>query len=244
LQALIISSILIFSIKWLIDDAADTRETVHHIIKDDSIYVMMDTSIKDKSMNSYLEETLLPLIVSIVPKPTESYLLIASGLGDRTSQNGILIQLGNRLEIFWNKVISDYAINLIERNNKIKIGSTNRQLDHLFTLKTNPDIIYYLEAKCNLNFDTEKKPASNDKVEAIKSVLFETYHKEVKYGYFVPCIQDIPNQVIKSYSNIHIYGVEWMLEILEDVPFTCTEFFEFFQNVIGPIIEEKITYAT
>jgi hypothetical protein len=59
-----------------------------------------------------------------------------------------------------------------------------------------------------------------------------------------PCIQDIPNQVIKSYSNIHIYGVEWMLEILEDVPFTCTEFFEFFQNVIGPIIEEKITYAT
>ena len=89
----------------------------------------------------------------------------------RTSQNGILIQLGNILEIFWNKVISDYDINLIERNNKIKIGSTNRQLDHLFTLKTNPDIIYYLEAKCNLNYwkepEKKKELEKNQKIKAL-----------------------------------------------------------------------------
>jgi len=144
--------------------------------------------------------------------------------------------MGYKLEDFWNKVISDCATNLIENNNKIKVGSKNRQLDHLF----GDDLIYYLESKCNLNFDTEKKPASNDKIEAVCAAVNEKYGKEVTSGYFVPCIREIPADVKKKYPNVNIYGVEWLLDTLKCDLFTVDEFFTFFEGVIGPILEEKI----
>jgi len=191
-------------------------------------------------MNSYLENHLLGLILSIQSRKTESYLLIASGMEDLISQQGILIQLGNKLEIFWNKVISDCTINLIENNNTIKVGRTNRQLDHLFMCLT-VDEINYLESKCNLNFDTEKKPASNDKISRVTDAIAEKYQKKVNVGYFVPCIAEIPNDVVKKYPDVKIYGVRWMIETLQCKYFTCDEFFQFFKDVIGPILNNKFS---
>ena len=188
-------------------------------------------------MSSYLEETLLPLVLSIKTPKTDSYIMTAAGLGDKTSQSSILIQMGYKLEDFWNKVISDCAINLIENNNKIKVNGSNKQLDHVIKLT---DKIVYLESKCNLNFDTEKKPASNAKVEAVCNTLSEEYGQEVISGYFVPCMRNIPNDVKKKYPNVNIYGVEWLLNTLDCKLFTVDEFFTFFEEVIGSILEEKI----
>lgn len=115
-------------------------------------------------MNEYLTQTLLPLVLSIKTPKTDSYIMIAAGLDEENSQSSVLIQMGYKLEDFWNKVISDCATNLIENNNKIKVNGKNCQLDHVIKLI---DKIIYLESKCNLNFDTEKKPASNDKIEAV-----------------------------------------------------------------------------
>ena len=83
---------------------------------------------------SYLETNLLPLVLDIKTPKTDSYIMIAAGLGDKTSQSSILIQMGNKLEQFWNQVISDTkdSVNLIEKNNKVKVGNKNRQLDHVF----------------------------------------------------------------------------------------------------------------
>jgi len=83
---------------------------------------------------SYLEDNLLPLVLDIKTPKTDSYIMIAAGLGDKTSQSSILIQMGYKLEDFWNKVISDCATNLIEDNNKIKVNGKNRQLDHVIKL--------------------------------------------------------------------------------------------------------------
>lgn len=188
---------------------------------------------------SYLETHLLPLILDISTPKTESYIMIAAGLGDKTSQSSVLIQVGNRLEIFWNKVISDCCNNLIEVNNRIKVGNTTRQLDHLFESMPNTYLLY-LESKCNLNFDTEKKPASNDKIEAVCAAISQKYNSEVHSGYFVPCIRTIPADVQKKYPNINIYGVEWLMETINCDLFTVDEFFTFFEEVIGPILEEKI----
>lgn len=185
---------------------------------------------------SYLEDNLLPLILDIKTPKTDSYIMIAAGLGDKTSQSSVLIQVGNKLEIFWNKVISACCTNLIEDNNKIKVGSKNRQLDHLFE----SDMIYYLESKCNLNFDTEKKPASNEKVDAVCDAVSDKYNKEVWAGYFVPCIREIPADVKKKYPNVNVYGVEWLLNTINCDLFTVDEFFTFFEEVIGPVLEEKI----
>jgi hypothetical protein len=190
-------------------------------------------------MTAYLEENLLPLILSIKTPKTDSYIMIAAGLGNRTSQSSILIQVGNKLEEFWNKVISKCARNLIEVSNKIKVNGKNRQLDHLFECMPNTYLLY-LESKCNLNFDTEKKPASNDKVKVVCDAIFEKYNSEVIAGYFVPCIREVPDDVKKKYPDINIYGVEWLMNTINCDLFTADEFFTFFEEVIGPILEEKI----
>jgi hypothetical protein len=189
---------------------------------------------------TYLEDNLLPLILSIKTPKTDSYIMIAAGLGGKTSQSSILIQVGNKLEEFWNGVISKCTKNLIEVNNKIKVGNSNRQLDHLFEGLENTYLLY-LESKCNLNFDTEKKPASNTKVKEVTDAIVEKYQKPVlTSGYFVPCIRTVPEDVKKKYPNVNIYGVEWLLETLKCDLFTADEFFTFFEQVIGPILEEKM----
>lgn len=190
-------------------------------------------------MTAYLEANLLPLVLSINTPETDSYIMIAGGLGDMNSQSSVLIQMGNKLETFWNQVISDSqgCNNLIEDNNKIKVGNKNRQLDHLFETV---NVVYYLESKCNLNFDTEKKPASNDKVEAVCATVAQKYNSEVHAGYFVPCLRTVPADVQKKYPNVNIYGVEWLMETINCDLFTVDEFFTFFEEVLGPILKEKI----
>lgn len=199
--------------------------------------VLYIINVETKHCMSYLEENFLPLILDIKTPKTDSYIMIGCGLGDRTSQSSVLIQMGYKFEDFWNKVISDCSNNLIEENNKIKVGNKNRQLDHLFEID---NYILYLESKCNLNFDTEKKPASNDKVDAVCAAVSQKYNSEVSAGYFVPCIRNIPADVLKKYPNVSIYGVEWMMNTLNCDLFTVDEFFEFLKEVVGPILEEKI----
>lgn len=186
---------------------------------------------------NYLEENLIPLVLSIKTKPTQSYLLDAIGLGELVSRNGILIQLGNCLEAFWNKVIEDTVGSLIKDDNLIQIGLKNKQIDHLFAVE---DTIYYLESKCNLNLDSEKRPASNKKIGTITTALSENYQKEIKYGYFIPCLATIPEKLTKQYSSIDIFGVEWLNDIIKNEHFTTNEFFEFFEEVVGAIIKEKM----
>ena len=98
------------------------------------VFVIVWGYIIDKltpTMN-YLNETLLPLIEGITPKQSESYTLDALGL-ERQSSQSILISFGERIEQFWNKVISDTnSTNLIEDNNLIEVNGKMRQIDHNF----------------------------------------------------------------------------------------------------------------
>ena len=83
-------------------------------------------------MNEYLTRTLLPLMVTIQPKNSESYTLDALGL-ERQSSQSILITFGERIEQFWNTVISDSkSDNLIEENNLVEVKGKQRQIDHSF----------------------------------------------------------------------------------------------------------------
>ena len=119
---------------------------------------------------NYLNETLLPLIEGIKPRQSESYTLAALGL-ERQSSQSILIAFGERIEQFWNKVISDsQSTNLIEDNNLIEVNGKMRQIDHNFVSEVD-GVNYYLESKCNLNFDSEKVKASNKKINEVKNAL-------------------------------------------------------------------------
>ena len=55
-------------------------------------------------MNTYLDKNLLPLMDGIKAKNTDSDILISLGLEHRGSTQSFVIQFGNRIEIFWNKV--------------------------------------------------------------------------------------------------------------------------------------------
>jgi len=185
-------------------------------------------------MNEYLTHTLLPLIVTIQPKKSESYTLDALGL-ERQSSQSILITFGERIEQFWNKVISDsQSDNLIEDNNLVKVNGKDRQIDHSFKCKID-SIIYYLESKCNLNFDSEKVKASNKKINEVKEALSADIG-----AYFVPVVSEIARKDLTKYNNkgVQVFGVKWILSKI-DAQFTEEEYFTFLREVVAPILEQK-----
>jgi hypothetical protein len=182
----------------------------------------------------YLTDNLLPLVLSIKPKKTESYILQALDFGDRVSPQSILIAFGERIEKFWNDVISDSLVahNLIEGSNLIDVKGRTRQIDHLFRVGTET---WYLESKCNLNFDSEKVRASNDKIKEISLTLGEN----VKAGYFVPVVAEVKQSERTKYNKkgVEVYGVNWMIETVQP-SFTAEEYFTFLREVVAPIFTE------
>ena len=187
-------------------------------------------------MTGYLEENLLPLVLSIKPKKNNSDMMRSFLKLDLISSQSIVIALGNHLETFWNKVISDASNveNLIELNDMVNVAGKLRQVDHYFQ-EIDTAIKSYLESKCNLNFDSEKVRASNDKINDITSVL----GVNVKSGYFVPVVAEISKSEKTKYNNkgMEVYGVNWMIETIQ-APFTSEEYFTFLREVVAPLLEE------
>lgn len=185
--------------------------------------------------SDYLEKNLLPLVLSIKPKKNKTYMM-TNFLGlDRVSVQSIVIALGNHLETFWNRVISDSkkVTNVIAENNMINVGGELRQVDHCFETMEEAYRVY-LESKCNLNFDSEKGKASNQKLCEVKEALNADHS-----AYFVPVVSEISRKDLVKYNNkgIQVYGVKWMLEQV-DASFTEEEYFAFGREVIAPILEE------
>ena len=184
--------------------------------------------------NEYLIENLLPMIDKIGVKKTESYTLHALGLARGSSQS-VLITMGIVCENFWNKVISDSkSENLIEENDLVKVDNKNRQIDHHFRSSID-GVNYYIESKCNLNFDSEKIKASNSKIREVQQAL------DADVGaYFVPVISEADSKTLVKYNNkgLQVFGVKWLLSKI-DTAFSEEEYFSFFRNVIGPTLEKK-----
>ena len=186
---------------------------------------------------TYLEETMLPLILSINPKQTESHILSALGMDNRVSPQSILIAFGERIEQFWNKVISDDSsvTNLIEESNLITVGKRQRQIDHLFKTNNAASLTYYLESKCNLNFDSEKIRASNEKINAVADAVGGCIA-----AYFVPVVATVPQAEVTRYEGkgMTVMGVDDLLARIQ-APFTSAEYFAFLREVVAPILAEK-----
>ncbi len=192
----------------------------------------------------YLEETLLPLIESIKPKTTESFILEACGLGSRPSTQSVSITIGTRLEKFWNKVFSDspHCTNHIEHSDRVDVNGRTRQIDHYFSVPDlGADTHLYLESKCNVNFDTEKIRASNEKIQQITETLSNRDDREVQSGYFVPVLRKIPVSIAREYEalGVGVFDVEdvisWMG--IDGCPFTPDEYFAFFKERLAPVID-------
>ena len=197
------------------------------------VFLCYSIFIVNNPMN-YLEAKLLPLIEGIKPKQSESYTLSALGL-ERQSSQSILIAFGERIEQFWNTVISgSFSDNLIEKTNLTEVNGKVRQIDHNF-ISQNDNVNYYLESKCNLNFDSEKIKASNKKINEVKTALGADVG-----AYFVPVLAEIPQKEITKYNNkgLDVFGVNWLLTKI-DAPFTSEEYFNFMRETVAPLLEKK-----
>ena len=209
----------------------------------------------------YLKRNLLPLIDGIKPKTTDSWIAEICGCDDIVSSQSIFIAMGGRIEKFWNKVITDSRdvqnclpfangtdkTPVTMMNKKNVMETKNRQVDHFFTINDHEyNKHIYLESKCNLTFDTEKKPESNEKIDAVTSQLEENVGSEVQSGYYVPVKREIPLKVKQHYlkHGVPVYGVEDMFRWLNDVPFTIEEYFAFWKNTIGPQVRAKLSGVT
>ena len=200
----------------------------------------------------YLKTNLLPLIDGIKPKTTDSWIAEICGCDDIVSTQSIFISMGGRIEKFWNKVITDSrdVQNCLPFDNgtdKVMVNTKNRQVDHFFTINDHEyNKHIYLESKCNLNFDTEKKPESNEKIDAVRTQLEENVSSEVQSGYYVPVLREIPLKVKQHYlkHDVPVYGVEDMFRWLNDVPFTIDEYFAFWKTTIGPNVRAKLSGVT
>ena len=171
------------------------------------------------------------------------------------------IKLGTHLEDAWNDIFTQLGINLIEdtvepqgfykrngkgfkkgdpkpdkvkKNNLVKVGKKNRQIDHHIRFVKDPVTgmwKLYLESKCNLNFDTEKEEASNEKVDKVRDALGSD-----EGAYFVPVLDTIPQDVIAKYPNSTIYGVRDILNMIGN-PFTPEEYFANLKDIKEELIQ-------
>tara|TARA_Y100000741_G_scaffold76663_1_gene55934 strand:- start:17 stop:355 length:339 start_codon:yes stop_codon:yes gene_type:complete len=109
-----------------------------------------------------------------------------------------------------------------------------RQIDHNFVSEVD-GVNYYLESKCNLNFDSEKIKASNKKINEVKDAL-----GAAEGAYFVPVVRDIPQKDLNKYKNkgLNVYGVSWLLKQI-NAPFTESEYFNYLENTIAPLLVQK-----
>lgn len=155
------------------------------------------------------------------------------------------IQSGNYVEASMNSLFSYLGINLIEdeivvvgkyksgkrkgqdkikviKKNLVKVNGKNRQVDHHIRIKRKDGVWnLYLESKCSVEFDTEKKIKSNDK---ISEVMFALGADEG--AYFIPVLKTIPKEISSKYPNVKIYGLQDILDMIEDCPITCDEIFD------------------
>jgi len=85
------------------------------------------------------------------------------------------IKLGHVVEAVWNDSVKsvDNNFKLID-DDRIDIGGTSTQMDVLF-VDDQSKKVYYFESKNNINLDTEKGPATAEKVEKVRNALEGKY---------------------------------------------------------------------
>ena len=96
--------------------------------------------------------------------------------GDKISEQSFYIKVGRNFEK-WFKFIAEKSEGfelLPDGITKNVLNDESKDIDFIFINKLNK-LIYYLELKSNLELDTEKLPATIDKVNLIEKYLTKTY---------------------------------------------------------------------
>ena len=210
-------------------------------------------------MHQLFKDLFYDKLMSIDPTDIGSYIDYAFGFTEedyitlvnhKLSLQSWRIQAGNFVEAGMNSLFSYLGINLIEdeiiivgkykrgekkgqdkikvlKKNLVKVGGKNRQVDHHIRIKRKDGVWnLYLESKCNVEFDTEKKGQSNDKILDVMQALGAD-----EGAYFIPVLRTIPKEISNKYPNVKIYGVQDILDMVDDCPISCDDIFDGYKQV-------------
>ena len=94
---------------------------------------------------------------------------------DKISEQSLYIKIGRNFEKWFKFIVEDCGMELLP-DGVIKnvIGKKSKDIDLLFK-DENSKFIYYRELKSNLELDTEKLPATYNKIKKVKKYLSEKY---------------------------------------------------------------------
>ena len=181
----------------------------------------------------------------IAPKKSQSHISKLLGL-PTTSIQSMNISIGNKTEKFWNKVFSDFSdCNPFDQDDRITVDGKEMQVDLCYA---DGGTLYYLEMKCNLNLDSEKKKASAKKIAAVKDYLEDALGDSLNivHGYFNPVLESEFDLVSGEKANLSSEGVRLFLvkDVMglfsKELPFTVEEYFTFMREVVGPVLVSKL----
>ena len=153
------------------------------------------------------------IIDSIVKKPTYTqpgalpYLLF----GRQPSTASLYIKIGRNFEKWFKYIVEDCGMELLPDGVvKNVIGQKSKDIDLLFADTVNK-IIYYRELKSNIELDTEKLPATYQKVDKIKDYV-STEYPEYKIDFSIMAWaiyekKDLPSKCKSKIKQCNMNGV-------------------------------------
>lgn len=139
-------------------------------------------------------------------------------VGDRIQS--VCIRIGNELERLFVENIKAHA-SVWERI--VKLPGCKHQLDVAF-ISHDAKTIFYAELKANLNLDTEKLPATLEKVTSVRNQLLEAYPEYTCTAKLVSLRfateEDVRKNHRKVFEDMNMYGYQDLLKVFFDVTFT------------------------
>jgi competence protein ComGF len=188
-----------------------------------------------KTFNRYQEILLSEVKKTSFKMKAESKGSFRELLFPTTSMQSICIKMGNVLENAFNIFVKENAENLKESEASIR----GHQLDLYFKYE---DTIYYFEVKSNINLDSEKGPATIDKVNDIKSYLKDKYGENVVAKVLVSrhaTAKNLTNVNRAIFNKDSVIGYAEFFKIF-GVEVSKNEWEDFFKKVGVIIIETSV----
>jgi len=219
------------------DNILNTSELNNTLDNNTTVDSSIITKFKDIiDINDYIKKSISDKIKSdssLSSLINPIYLLSKS---DNKLGQGDFIKLGNALEKILNIFITKFSPNII--NIKKPNIKHEKEKDHLY-IDHNKKIIFYAEVKSNLEMDTEKIPATINKVKQISEDQKKDYPEYtikwflVAARYYSSSI--IPSSILKKYTSIssNLVGInEYFTELNIDEKFSNEDEYKIFINYL------------
>ena len=173
--------------------------------------------VNTENTDTMLIESFKGVMLEYPLKPSPLTLTISDIFGRPDLSQSERIQLGNRIEKWMNRIVEIHPIThsikgkesnlwMNTETKKVVVGGNGaglKDIDNLFSIVKSA---YYLEIKTNLNLDTEKAPATIEKVKIITECLKESGNYDEVIGKVVSPFWDSENVPIsgnmKKYASI------------------------------------------